>query len=145
MGTYAVQARFETGASRADVMKWIVDVEGIAGWWSDVVTGSASSDGDEFHVTFPTTDVVFDLLVTEVTDRTVEWHVSESPPWWKGTTIRFELGDGLEGEGTSLLFTHRGFEPDDPVIAVITPAWVGFLNNLIAVSESGEPAPAVVN
>lgn len=145
MGTYAVQARFETGAPQADVMRWITDAEGIAGWWSDGVTGSASSEGDEFYVTFPTTDVVFDLVVVEMTDRAVEWHVPESPPWWKGTSIRFEVDEAGEGEGASLLFTHRGFEPDDPVIAVITPAWVGFLENLIAVSESGEPAPSVVN
>lgn len=145
MGTYAVQARFETKASRADVMRWITETDGIAGWWSDGVTGSASAQGDQFHVTFPTTDEVFDLVVTELSDRVVEWHVPESPPWWKGTTIRFELGDGDDGEGTSLLFTHRGFEPDDPVVAVITPAWVRFIDNLISVAEAGKAAPAVVN
>lgn len=140
MGDYAIQARFE---APEDLMRWLVTPEGIAGWWSDTVNGSAGTEGDEFHVTFPTTDVVFDLVVTEVGDRSVEWSVPESPPWWKGTSIRFDV-DETDG-GRTLLFTHSGFEPDDPIIAVITPAWVGFLNNLVDVARTGRANPAVVN
>lgn len=144
MGDYAIKARFDAQCPPGDVMKWLSSTEGIAGWWSDSVTGSAASKGDAFHVTFPTTEAVFDLEVTEMTESALSWHVPESPPWWKGTTIRFELSRGEEG-GTSLLFTHSGFEPDDPIIAVITPAWVGFIDNLVEVAETGNANPAVVN
>lgn len=144
MGDYAIKARFEADCPSSDVMRWLTSPEGIAGWWSDRVTGEAASPGDSFHVTFPTTDVVFDLDVEEMTESSVAWHVPESPPWWKGTTIRFELSDG-EGGGASLLFTHRGFEPDDQIIAVITPAWVRFLDNLVEVAQTGQANPAVVN
>lgn len=144
MGDYAIQARFEASCPPGDVTKWLTGSEGIAGWWSDSVSGSASAAGDVFHVRFPTTDVVFDLEVAETGDEKIAWHIPESPPWWKGTTITFQLGEGEDG-GTSLLFNHRGFDPDDPIIAVITPAWVGFLNNLIEVAESGTSNPAVVN
>lgn len=108
------------------------------------MSGSAGSPGDEFHVTFPTSPVVFDLEVTEVSDDAVEWYVSENPPWWKDTTIRFELSESADG-GSTLLFTHAGFDPEDPIIGVITPAWVRFLDNLVAVAESGEANRAVVN
>jgi len=145
MGDYAIQARFEADCQPADLLKWLNSTEGIAGWWSDTVSGSASLEGDGFHVKFPTTDVVFDLFVSETTDRSIEWTVPESPPWWRGTTIRFELGETENGSGTGLLFTHRGFEPDDPIIAVVTPAWVGFLNNLAEVARTGKANPAVVN
>ena len=145
MGDYAIRARFETDCQPADLLKWLSSTEGIAGWWSDTVSGSASSEGDAFHVRFPTTDVVFDLVVAETSHRAIEWSVPESPPWWRGTAIRFELGETENGSGTSLLFTHRGFEPDDPIIAVITPAWVGFLNNLVDVARTGKANPAVVN
>lgn len=145
MGGYAIQARFECEGDAAALKRWLDHPEGIAGWWSDSVSGAASSVGDEFHVTFPTTDVVFDLVVTESTETVVEWAVPESPPWWKGTTIRFDLEPGADRSGTSLLFTHRGFEPDDPIIPVITPAWVRFLDNLVSVAQSGKAAPAVVN
>ena len=143
MGDYAIQARFDTSSTPGEMMKWLTTTEGIAGWWSDTVEGSASSVGDGFHVSFPTTDVVFDLVIAEIDERVVQWDVPESPPWWKGTSIRFEAED-VDG-GSSLLFTHGGFEPDDPIIAVITPAWVGFLNNLVEVAKSGVANPAVVN
>ena len=91
----------------------------------------------------PVEPVVFDLVVTEVSDEAVEWHIAESPPWWRGTTIRFQLTPAEVG--TTMLFTHGGFEPGDPIIEAITPAWVRFLDNLVAVARSGVANPAVVN
>ncbi|HEX9854865.1 MAG TPA: SRPBCC domain-containing protein [Acidimicrobiia bacterium] len=144
MGDYAIKAQFETSCPPADVMHWLDDPAGIAGWWSDRVEGAAGAPGDSFQVTFPTSPVVFELSVTAIGEAEVEWHVPESPPWWKGTTIRFELGES-DGGGTQITFTHGGFDADDPIIAVITPAWVRFLDNLVAVAESGKPDPAVRN
>lgn len=144
MGDYAIRAQFESERSPSEVKSWLDNTQGIAGWWSDRVDGAAGEVGETFHVTFPTTPVVFDLEVTAVSDGAVEWHVAENPPWWQGTTIRFDLTPD-EGGGTRLLFTHRGFETDDPIIQMITPAWVRFLDNLVAVAESGVANPAVVN
>ena len=144
MGDYAIQARFDTNCTRSDVVRWLTSVEGLAGWWTDSVSGAAAGPGDVFHARFPTTDVVFDLEVTEATNDVVAWHVPESPPWWKGTTIRFDIAEG-EGAKTAFLFTHRGFNDDDPMIAVVTPAWVRFLDRLVEVAESGQPNPVVVN
>jgi hypothetical protein len=144
MGEYAIKAQFETPASRSEVMRWLDNATGIAGWWSDSVEGAAESVGDSFHVAFPTSPVPFDLEVTEHSDHGVAWIVPESPPWWRGTTIRFEVTESDE-EKTQVLFTHSGFEPEDPIIQAITPAWVRFVDNLMAVAESGQANPAVVN
>lgn len=144
MGDYAIEAQFEAGCEPSQLRRWLDSPEGISGWWSDGVEGAAGEAGDVFHVTFPTSPVVFDLEVNEVSDDAVEWHVAENPPWWKGTTIRFELNENAD-EGTSLLFTHAGFTPGDPIIRVITPAWVRFVDNLISVAVSGQASPAVVN
>lgn len=144
MGDYSIKAHFEAACPPADLSRWLDSTEGSAGWWSDMVEGEAGSPGDEFHVTFPTSPVMFQLEVAASDTELVEWTVPESPPWWKGTTISFELSGGDEGQ-THLLFTHRGFESEDPIIGVITPAWVRFLDNLVAVAESGRPNPAVVN
>lgn len=143
MSDYAIQARFDANCSPDQLLQWLTTPEGIAGWWSDSVTGAAAAAGDEFHVMFPTTDVVFDLVVAETGNNTIKWDVPESPPWWKGTSISFQVDE--TDDGSSLLFTHAGFEPDDPIIAVITPAWVGFLNNLVHVAQTGKANPAVVN
>jgi hypothetical protein len=143
MDEYSIRAQFNGKVPPADVKRWLVDTEGIAGWWSDTIEGSASSIGDRFTVRFPDTEVPFELKVSESADGVVEWQVPESPPWWKGTSIRFEISEA--DDGSTLLFTHAGFDPGDRIIPVITPAWVRFLDNLIAVAESGSPNPAVVN
>ena len=143
MGEYTIRAQFNAGVPSKELIRWLDNTEGIAGWWSDSVEGHASSVGDEFTLRFPDTEVPFELVVTEIGDGVVEWKVPESPPWWRGTTIRFEFSDN-EG-GSSFLFSHGGFDAEDQIIAVITPAWVRFLDNLVAVAESGEANPAVRN
>ena len=143
MGDYAIRAQFTAQCAPEDVRRWLDNPTGIAGWWSDKVEGAAGAVGDRFEVTFPTSPVVFELFVDEQSDERIEWHVPENPPWWRGTHIAFDLA--VDGGQTTLLFTHRGFEPDDPIIEVITPAWVRFLDNLVAVAESRVPNPAVVN
>lgn len=143
MVDYSIRAAFEAACSLTKVKRWLDSPEGISGWWSDQVEGEASRKGDEFHVRFPSSPVVFDLVVNESSDNAVEWSVPASPPWWKGTTIRFDLT--ADGDKTKLAFSHGGFDPSDPIIAVITPAWVRFLDNLVAVAESGQANPAVVN
>ena len=144
MGDYAIRAQFTAACEPAAVVRWLDTVDGIAGWWSDTVGGRASDAGDRFTVSFPDAPMDFELEVREASEAAVEWFVAENPPWWQGTTIRFDIAAGEEG-GTSLLFTHSGFEPDHPIIAPITPAWVRFVDNLVAVSESGVANPAVVN
>jgi hypothetical protein len=143
MSDYTIKAQFEAACSPDEVKKWLDNPAGIAGWWSDRVEGAAGQEGDEFHVSFPSTPVPFELLVTDISDRAIEWEIPASPPWWKGTSIRFEL-TGDDGK-TKLLFTHRGFDPADPIIEAITPAWVRFLDNLVVVAESGKANPAVIN
>jgi hypothetical protein len=143
VGDYTIKALFEVVCPLGEVRKWLDNPAGIAGWWSDKVEGAAGKAGDEFRVSFPTTPVAFELLVTDLSDEAIEWAVPASPPWWRGTSIRFEL-TGDNGK-TKLLFTHRGFDPADPIIEAITPAWVRFLDNLVVVAESGKANPAVVN
>lgn len=141
---YEIRAQFEAQCPPNELMKWLDSPEGIAGWWSDDVQGESAEKGNEFKVRFPTSPVVFELEVAEVSEDTRQWHVPENPPWWKGTTIGFEVSPA-EGGGSTLLFTHGGFAVDDPIIQVITPAWVRFVDNLVAVAESGNANPAVVN
>jgi len=141
--TYTIKAQFDSTVSPAKLSRWLTTAEGIAGWWSDKVEGEADKVGDVFRVTFPTSPVVFVLRVSARDDHVVEWRIDEDPPWWKGTTIRFEATE-KEG-GSTLLFTHGGFEADDPIIPVITPAWVRFLDNLVEVAQTDTPNPAVRN
>jgi hypothetical protein len=112
MGDYAIKALLEVDSTPEGVKRWLDSPEGIAGWWSDSVDGDAGHVGGTIQVRFPTTSVPFDLVVSELADDVVEWNVPESPPWWKGTTIRFEVNE--EEEGTTVRFTHSGFDPEGP-------------------------------
>ena len=47
---------------------------------------------------------MFDRDVTFNSDHLVEWRIDKNPPWWQGTTIRFELS-GSENGRTQMLFT----------------------------------------
>jgi hypothetical protein len=71
----------------------------------------------------------------------IEWVAGRFPPWWAGTTIRFELSENPDGPGTRLLFSHRDYEPDDPVIPIVTPAWAQILLRLKSYAETGNPEP----
>jgi hypothetical protein len=60
----------------------------------------------------------------------VAWKTLAFPPWWADTTIRWRVEEPDEGTGTRLLFTHEGFDPANPIIPVITPAWAQFIFGL---------------
>jgi hypothetical protein len=140
---YAIRAQFESESAADTVMDLLGSTDGISSWWSDSVSGSVSSVGDTFEVRFPTTPIPFELRVTECSGEAVEWVVDENPPWWKGTTIRFDVSN--TESGCQIMFTHEGFDAADPIIPVITPAWVHFVDNLVAVAGAGTPNPAVRN
>jgi hypothetical protein len=64
------------------------------------------------------------------------------PPWWAGTTVRWDLGDRDDGKpGTRLLFSHRDYDPDNPVIPIVTPAWAQIIVRLKQYAETGTSQP----
>ena len=63
------------------------------------------------------------------------------PPWWAGTTIRWDVGSNPEGPGTRLLFSHRDYEPGNPVIPIVTPAWAQIIVRLKGYAETGRSQP----
>lgn len=137
MGDYDVQMLIEIDAIPGDVRELLTSVEGIASWWSDRVEGSASEVGDTFGVWFPDVPVPFEFTVATVEESRIEWSVGVMPPPWAGTTIRFDLGAGDSPGSTMLRFEHKGFDPDNEVIAVVTPTWANIMMRLKANIEQG--------
>lgn len=93
--------------------------------------------GDEFTVTFPDAPSPFEFEVVSAGPDSFEWKVDSVPEWWAGTTVGFEVKESYES-GTDLMFTHSGFEPDHPIVPIVTPAWALIVNNLKGVAESGK-------
>ena len=143
MGDYHVKMLFDVAASPQAVKSVLSDAPGIASWWSDSVEGAAHDVGDTFQIRFPDAPAPFELKVATASEHRVDWHVADMPPWWAGTTIRFDLA--ADGTGTKLLFEHRDFDPANEVIPIITPAWAQILLRLKQVVESGTPDAFFVN
>jgi hypothetical protein len=136
VGDYNVLMQFDIDAEPEEVHRAITTEEGIRSWWSK----HADLDDGGLQVSFPDVPQPFEFAVRDTGERT-EWVIGGFPPWWANTTIRFDLGANPEKPGTRLLFSHRDYEPDNPVIPIITPAWAQILLRLKGYAETGQRQP----
>jgi hypothetical protein len=139
MGSYHILMQFDINADRDTVHRALSTEEGVASWWSSRTDGPR--DG-HLEVRFPDRPEAFEFgVVRDDLDR-VEWRTGAFPPWWAGTSIRWDLSDAPElPGGTRLLFSHRDYEPDNPVIPIVTPAWAQIILRLKTYTESGQRQP----
>jgi hypothetical protein len=137
VGGYHILMQFDIDAERETVRQALGTEEGVRSWWSTRAEGPA--DG-ALRVSFPDMPQPFEFSVVEDGDR-IDWVTGAFPPWWAGTTVRFELGENPDGPGTRVLFSHRDYDADNPVIPVVTPAWAQILLRLKGYAETGEPQP----
>jgi len=138
MGDYNILMQFDIDADRAAVHDALASEAGIRSWWSSRTDGP--SDG-QLRVSFPDVPQPFEFTVSRDDSERVEWVTGGFPPWWAGTSIRWDLSDNPDRPGTRLLFSHRGYEPDNPVIPIVTPAWAQIGLRLKGYAETGEPQP----
>lgn len=144
MGDYAIRMQFDIDADEPTVRLALTSTEGIASWWSDTVEGTPGQPGGDLRVHFPDLPQPFEFAVA-LDGRAVSWKTGGFPPWWQGTTIDWRLEAQPDTGGTVLRFTHGGFDPDDDIIPIITPAWAGIIGRLKTYSETGEADPFAVN
>ena len=136
MGDYNILMQFDIDADRENVHRAIATEDGIRSWWST----KAELDGDQLRVRFPDRPEPFEFAVRPGDDQ-IEWLTGGFPPWWAGTTIRWEIAANPDAVGTRLLFSHRDYDPDNPVIPIVTPAWAFIVQRLKAYAESGQRQP----
>lgn len=140
MGDYRIRMQFDIDADEATIRGALTSRKGIASWWSDTVDGDPGQDGGDQYVSFPDLPEPFHFQVA-FTDEQISWETQSFPPWWQGTTIRWWLTDEDDVEGTRLHFTHGGFDPEDQLIPVITPAWADIVRRLQRYTEMGDADP----
>ena len=136
MGDYHVLMQFDIDADGDMVKRALTTEDGIRAWW----TTHAELSDSSLRTGFPDTPQPFEFAVRNGSDR-VEWVTGGFPPWWANTTIRFDVAPNPDGPGTRLQFSHRDYEPDNPVIPIITPAWAQILLRLKAYAETGQRQP----
>jgi uncharacterized protein YndB with AHSA1/START domain len=141
MGEYHILMQFDVAADRDRVRRALTEEDGIASWWSERTTLRSDGGRNRLEVSFADIPQPFEFDVTQETTERIEWRTGGFPPWWAGTTIRWDLSENPDGPGTRLLFSHRDYAPDNPVIPIVTPAWAQIILRLKSYAETGQPDP----
>ncbi len=140
MGGYHIRMQFDIAAPPSAVENALTTQDGIASWWTTHAMLEQTDGARTLRVSFPDVPQPFEFAVRDGDGR-VEWVTGGFPPWWAGTTIRWDVAANPDGPGTRLLFEHRDYEPDNPVIPIVTPAWAQIILRLKAFAETGKPQP----
>jgi uncharacterized protein YndB with AHSA1/START domain len=144
VGDYAIRMQFDIVADEATVRAALTTTEGIASWWSDSAEGDPERTGGQLRVRFPDVPEPFEFAVAH-DEHATSWKTGAFPPWWQGTTIRWQLEPNPETRATLLRFAHTGFDPDDDIIPIITPAWATIIGRLKQYAETGRAEPFATN
>jgi len=138
MGDYHILMQFDIDAERETIHRALATRGGIQNWWS---RRTELADG-QLRVSFPDQPQPFEFAVVRDDIERVEWVTGGYPPWWAGTTVRWDLSKNPDWPaGTRLLFSHRDYAPDNPVIAIVTPAWAQIILRLKGYAETGMAQP----
>jgi hypothetical protein len=105
-------------------------VEGLRGWWTPIVCGSAAPGG-ELHFGFAGVEEQIVMRV-EPSPTGVRWRcvTHAGSPFWRGSVVTFAPSDG------GLDFRHDGVPRE-----LVQAGWERFLRSLAGFVERGEGAP----
>jgi uncharacterized protein YndB with AHSA1/START domain len=119
------------------VYRAVATREGIAGWWTENVSGDDKQGGT---LSFRFADVGPSMKILElVPNQRVVWECVAGAPEWVGTKLSFELKED-SGE-TVLLFSQRGWREPVEFMHACSTKWATFLMGLKALVEKGHGTP----
>jgi hypothetical protein len=122
------------------VYRAVASTAGLAGWWTQDVTGESRVGGILTFRFGP--EGKNRMRVVELSeDRRVEWECVEGPAEWIGTRLSFEL-NASDGESV-VLFAQRGWKEPVEFMHACSTKWGIFLLSLKALVETdtGTPYP----
>jgi uncharacterized protein YndB with AHSA1/START domain len=126
------------------VQQALVTLPGLAGWWTDDVTGDPRAGGTlDFTFKTPGGDVVGAMKMTvEAIEpgTSVRWKVIDGPPDWIGTGITFDTS--VQDGQTILIFGHRRWAESTESMAHCSMKWAVFLLSLRDLVETGKGRPS---
>ncbi len=106
-------AELTVAAPPARVFSAIATPDGIASWWTPIVSGSLAP-GTRFELGFPGSGATMELHVERARPPAhVEWTClgHSGRPEWKGTILEFRLTERGHG-ATDISFRHAGLAPE---------------------------------
>lgn len=127
------------GATTQDAYQALTTTDGLAGWWTEDVSGSGNSGG-LLQFRFPPVGG-FDIEVIEaVPSERVRWRVVAGPDEWIGTTITWSLSQ--DDDFAIVMFSHDGWGAEVPFMYHCSTKWAVFLMSLKSLIEIGKGTPA---
>lgn len=122
----------------------IATAGGVAGWWSEDITG-VSEPGGRIDIGFrsPSGESMGAMGVTMMKlapGQGVRWRFDAGPPEWIGTDAVFKLS--RDGDYTVLLFSHENWREQLEFTAHCSTKWATFMLSLKDYVEQGKGRPA---
>ncbi len=125
-------------SSPEKVYDTLTTLDGLAGWWTEDVTGSADVGG---VVQFRFPPGGFDMeVVDQRPHEHVRWRVVDGPEEWVGTTVDWQIRP--DGDFAILMFTHAGWREPVEFMHHCSTKWATYLMSLKQLVETGEGAPS---
>lgn len=131
-------------SSITQVYNALATLEGLAGWWTEDVTGDVRVGGKIAFSFLTKSGELLGRMVMEVQERNdnkdVRWRCIEGPEEWVGTDITFHLSE-QDGQ-TIVLFGHRNWREAVEATAHCSMKWATFLLSLREYVETGKGKPS---
>ena len=126
------------GSSTEEVYDALATLDGLAGWWTDDVSGS-SDVGGVIAFRFPPGGFDMKVLEQRPAERVV-WEVVDGPEEWVGTTVHWDVRQ--DGDYTIVMFKHQGWREPVEFMHHCSTKWATYLMSLKSLVETGTGAPA---
>ena len=136
---YTLEKR--VGCSRERVFDALTTLDGLAGWWTPLVSGTPWAGG-EITFGFSGLEEKIVMRVEQTTPpSTVVWTclVHTGHPEWHDTRIIFELAH--DEAASQLSFRHIGLTPSLGCYETCESGWDHFLASLLRYSQDGTGSP----
>lgn len=137
---YKLEAQF--AVPREAVFDALSTLDGLAGWWTSLVTGTPTAGGtSEFR--FAELEEKIVMRVNEATPASrVIWTclAHTGYPEWHDTTMVFELVQNRSASGV-LKFRHIGLNPVLHCYQTCQSGWNHFLASLLSYAQHGTGSP----
>ena len=139
-GDYTCEVQFR--APRTSVFHALTTLDGLAGWWTSLVSGNPNTGG-EVELAFAGLEEKIVMRVDDATSpSSVTWTclLHTGHPEWRGTKIAFELTQDDDEHGL-LAFRHVGLNPHLDCYETCASGWERFLASLVSYAQQGEGSP----
>ncbi len=109
--------------------------EGIQRWWTSHPVAGDDSVAGRLAVYFNDSEkaaAIFEVL--ERTPQQIIWRCLEGPPDWLDTRITFAINP-RDDTGTTLLFSHEGWQQENEFMNGCSTNWAAYLMSLKSGAE----------